>query len=214
MSTLPLMMIDARPVMFHQLEPYLVEVMRERLLQRLGHDLQEMIPAIVQESEQRFQRAYANTTPEITDRLRERTDAAPIYVAREGTRGTEAMAAPSIPLVTTARIPASQAKGKDPASTVALTAVVRGVGVSGSSQPAMHARLQPVGMQARHTDSNMFPPASSHQVPGIPGEALDALFGASSHETETVPCGNGEEEREGCCIKGATASDYIHKRAE
>jgi hypothetical protein len=27
-------------------------------------------------------------------------------------------------------------------------------------------------------------------------------------------CGNGEEEREGCCIKGATASDYIHKRAE
>jgi hypothetical protein len=27
-------------------------------------------------------------------------------------------------------------------------------------------------------------------------------------------CGNGEEEREGCCIKGATVSDYIHKRAE
>jgi hypothetical protein len=24
-------------------------------------------------------------------------------------------------------------------------------------------------------------------------------------------CGNGEEEREGCCIKGATASDYIHE---
>jgi hypothetical protein len=24
-------------------------------------------------------------------------------------------------------------------------------------------------------------------------------------------CWNGEEEREGCCIKGATASDYIHK---
>jgi hypothetical protein len=27
-------------------------------------------------------------------------------------------------------------------------------------------------------------------------------------------CGNGEKEREGCCIEGATASDYIHKRAE
>jgi hypothetical protein len=27
-------------------------------------------------------------------------------------------------------------------------------------------------------------------------------------------CGNGEEEREGCCIKRATVSDYIHKRAE
>jgi hypothetical protein len=27
-------------------------------------------------------------------------------------------------------------------------------------------------------------------------------------------CGNGEEEREGCCIEGVTASDYIHKRAE
>jgi hypothetical protein len=27
-------------------------------------------------------------------------------------------------------------------------------------------------------------------------------------------CGNGEEEREGCCIEGATARDYIHKRAE
>jgi hypothetical protein len=146
-----------------------------------------MIPSIVQESEQRFQRASASTTPEITDRLRERTDAAPIYVPREGTRGTEAMVAPSIPLVTTARIPASQAKEKDPASTVATTAVVRGVVVSGSSQPAIHARLLPVGLQARHTNSNMFPLASSHQVLGISGEALDALFGASSHETETVP---------------------------
>jgi hypothetical protein len=29
-----------------------------------------------------------------------------------------------------------------------------------------------------------------------------------------VLCGNREEEREGCCIEGATASDYIHKRAE
>jgi hypothetical protein len=27
-------------------------------------------------------------------------------------------------------------------------------------------------------------------------------------------CGNRKEEREGCCIEGATASDYIHKRAE
>jgi hypothetical protein len=27
-------------------------------------------------------------------------------------------------------------------------------------------------------------------------------------------CGNGEEEREGCSIEGATVSDYIHKRAE
>jgi hypothetical protein len=27
-------------------------------------------------------------------------------------------------------------------------------------------------------------------------------------------CGNGEEEKEGCCIEGATASDYIYKRAE
>jgi hypothetical protein len=26
-----------------------------------------------------------------------------------------------------------------------------------------------------------------------------------------VLSGNGEEEREGCCIKRATASDYIHK---
>jgi hypothetical protein len=26
--------------------------------------------------------------------------------------------------------------------------------------------------------------------------------------------GNGEEEREGCCIEGATVSDCIHKRAE
>jgi hypothetical protein len=29
-------------------------------------------------------------------------------------------------------------------------------------------------------------------------------------------CWDGEEEREGCCIEGVTASDYnvIHKRAE
>jgi hypothetical protein len=29
-----------------------------------------------------------------------------------------------------------------------------------------------------------------------------------------IVCGNGEKEREGCCIEGATASDYTHKRAE
>jgi hypothetical protein len=29
-----------------------------------------------------------------------------------------------------------------------------------------------------------------------------------------INCGNGEKEREGYCIKGATASDYIHKRAK
>jgi hypothetical protein len=32
--------------------------------------------------------------------------------------------------------------------------------------------------------------------------------------SEDEGCGNGEEEREGCCFKGATVSDYIHKRAE
>jgi hypothetical protein len=31
---------------------------------------------------------------------------------------------------------------------------------------------------------------------------------------EYLRCWNGEEEREACCIEGATASDYIHKRAE
>jgi hypothetical protein len=27
-------------------------------------------------------------------------------------------------------------------------------------------------------------------------------------------CWNGEEERESCCIEGATESDYIHMKAE
>jgi hypothetical protein len=36
----------------------------------------------------------------------------------------------------------------------------------------------------------------------------------SSSEARGDECGNGEEERVGCCIKGATASDYIHNRAE
>jgi hypothetical protein len=29
-----------------------------------------------------------------------------------------------------------------------------------------------------------------------------------------VICGNGEKEREGCCIERATENNYIHKRAE
>jgi hypothetical protein len=41
-------------------------------------------------------------------------------------------------------------------------------------------------------------------------EVMDFWRNNRRHKT----CGNGEEEREGCCIKGATASDYIHKRAE
>jgi hypothetical protein len=37
---------------------------------------------------------------------------------------------------------------------------------------------------------------------------------AKSQWNDDTVCGNGEEEREGCCIEGATENDYIHKRAE
>jgi hypothetical protein len=76
-------MTDAKAFMLHQLEPYLVEVMRERLTQRLGPELHDMIPAIVQESEQRFQRASANTTQEPVDHFNGREDEVPVPVLRE-----------------------------------------------------------------------------------------------------------------------------------
>jgi hypothetical protein len=48
------MSLDAKPIMFHQYNPFLVEVMRERLYQLLDPEMQAMIPAIVQESENGF----------------------------------------------------------------------------------------------------------------------------------------------------------------
>jgi hypothetical protein len=36
----------------------------------------------------------------------------------------------------------------------------------------------------------------------------------SSSSVRAIHCWNGEEERESCCIEGATVRDYIHKRAE
>jgi hypothetical protein len=61
-------------------------------------------------------------------------------------------------------------------------------------------------------------PVTDYPVPHPPsttggqgGLIRDMAFPAQS---ENLTCANGGEEREGCCIEGATASDYIHKRAE
>jgi hypothetical protein len=59
------------------------------------------------------------------------------------------------------------------------------------------------------------------EVPRDDTRGLYAIALASEHffsQTANLKacniCGNGAKEREGCCIEGATASDYIHKRAE
>ena len=48
------------------------------------------------------------------------------------------------------------------------------------------------------------------------GDALPVLFGFEHAFSKLLDneCGNEEEERDGCCIEGATASDYLHNRAE